>query len=285
MSIKQIIKNMLPDKLCLKIMYKRAFNKKLDFSNPTTFNEKLQWLKVYNRNPEYTKLVDKYEVKDYIEKTIGKEYIIPTLGVWDKFEDIDFSKLPEQFVLKCTHDSGGLVICRDKSNLDMKIAKDKIDASLRRNYYYEGREWPYKNVKPRIIAEEYIENKDKSSLCDYKFYCFDGKVDYTMICTGRETGTTKFYYIDRKGKLQREMTRHGMELEDESVLNIPNNLTEMFEMAEKLSKGFKFIRVDLYSVDGKIYFGEYTFFPAGGFDPRRTEATEKYLNSMLNINE
>lgn len=148
----------LPDKMYLKICYKLATGKKLDLKNPQTFNEKLQWLKLYDRKPEYTRMVDKYEAKKYVAEKIGEEYIIPTLGVWDHFDEIDFDSLPDQFVLKCTHDSGGLVIVRDKAKLDKVAAKQKIEKSLKRNYYYSGREWPYKDVKPRIIAEKYMED-------------------------------------------------------------------------------------------------------------------------------
>jgi len=148
--------NFLSDKMYLKLIYRAKLGKKLDLKNPKTFNEKLQWLKLYNRKPEYTKMVDKYEVKKYVADLIGEEYVIPTLGVWEKFDDIDFDSLPNQFVLKCTHDSGGLVICKDKSKLDIASAKSKIENSLKRNYYKYGREWPYKNVKPRIIAEKFM---------------------------------------------------------------------------------------------------------------------------------
>lgn len=174
--IKEIIKNpktiiyilnnkkiiTLPDKAFIKLKYKDKFGKKINLNNPQTFNEKLQWLKLYDRNPEYTKMVDKYEVKKYVASIIGEEYIIPTLGVWNKFEDIDFNKLPDQFVLKCTHDSGGLVICKDKSKLDINEAKKKIEKSLKINYYYLSREWPYKNVKPQIIAEKYMVDESRN---------------------------------------------------------------------------------------------------------------------------
>ena len=153
--IKKLLK-LLPDYIFLKIKYKYKFNKKLDLNNPQTFNEKLQWLKLYDRNPEYTKMVDKYEAKKYVANIIGEEYIIPTLGVYDKFEDINFATLPNQFVIKCTHDSGGLIICKDKTKLNIKEARKKINKSLKRNYFYTGREWPYKNIKPRIIIEKYI---------------------------------------------------------------------------------------------------------------------------------
>ena len=184
----------IPDKTFLKMKYKLMMGTKLDLENPKTFNEKLQWLKLHDRNPEYTKMVDKYEAKEYVANIIGKEYIIPTLGVWDKFDDIDFDALPNEFVLKPTHTSGNVFICKDKSKIDYKKLKKQVNKWLKRDYYRIHREWPYKNVKPRIIAEEYMENKDHTSIKDYKFYCFNGQADYVMICTGRETGHPRFYF-------------------------------------------------------------------------------------------
>ena len=165
--------NCLPDSAYLKLVYRQSVGKKLNLKNPQTFNEKLQWLKLYDRRPEYTRMVDKYEAKRYVAERIGEEYIIPTFGVWDRFDDIDFERLPNQFVLKCTHDSGGLVVCRDKSRLDFQVARKKIEKSLKTNYYLHSREWPYKNVKPRIIAEQYMEDESTEGLLvlmDYKFY-------------------------------------------------------------------------------------------------------------------
>lgn len=283
MSISKQIRNLLPDKMYLKIMYKKRLGKKLNLKNPQTFNEKLQWLKLYDRKPEYSKMVDKYEAKEYAAKVIGEEHIIKTYGVWDKFDDIEFDKLPNQFVLKCTHDSGGIVICTDKEKLDMTKAKEKIEKSLKNNYYYEGREWPYKNVKPRIIAEEYMEDKTLGELRDYKFYCFDGKADYVMVCVDRKSGHPKFYYMDRTGKIKKEMSFDGMALKEDIKIIDNAKLKEMFNIAEKLSNGYKFLRIDLYNVDGEIYFGEYTFFPSAGFDNTRPEFASDYLDKMLKL--
>ena len=172
--------------------------KKLNLKDPKTFNEKLQWLKLYDRNPKYTQMVDKHEVKNYVASRIGSEYIIPTLGVWDKFEDIDFDSLPNQFVLKCTHDSGGLVICKNKSDLDIDATKRKINKCLKKNYYWHGREWPYKNLRPRIIAEQYMEDTSTKELRDYKFFCFDGEVKALFIASDRQVKgeETKFDFFD-----------------------------------------------------------------------------------------
>ncbi len=254
----------IPDETFLKMKYKLMMGTKLDLENPKTFNEKLQWLKLHDRNPEYTKMVDKYEAKEYVANTIGKEYIIPTLGVWDKFDDIDFDALPNEFVLKPTHTSGNVFICKDKSKIDYKKLKKQVNKWLKRDYYRIHREWPYKNVKPRIIAEEYMENKDHTSIKDYKFYCFNGQADYVMICTGRETGHPKFYFYNKEWKFMRNMSNDGMKLEGK-LEEKPIGIEKMFEIAEKLSQGIKFVRMDLYNVNEKIYFRRIYVFPSSGF--------------------
>ena len=164
----------VPDKIYLKWKYRLIIAKKLDLKNPKLLSEKLQWLKLYDRNPIYTKMVDKYEAREYIKDKAGEKYLIPLIGIYDKFDEIDFDKLPNQFVMKCTHDSGGLVICKDKKQLDLKKARKKINKYLKRKYFYVHREWPYKNVKPRIIIEKYMENKNKEDLKEYNFFCFNG---------------------------------------------------------------------------------------------------------------
>ena len=254
----------IPDKTFLKMKYKLMMGTKLDLENPKTFNEKLQWLKLHDRNPEYTKMVDKYEAKEYVANTIGKEYIIPTLGVWDKFDDIDSDALPNEFVLKPTHTSGNVFICKDKSKIDYKKLKKQVNKWLKRDYYRIHREWPYKNVKPRIIAEEYMENKDHTSIKDYKFYCFNGQADYVMICTGRETGHPKFYFYNKEWNFMRNMSNDGMKLEGK-LEEKPIGIEKMFEIAEKLSQGIKFVRMDLYNVNEKIYFRRIYVFPSSGF--------------------
>ena len=184
----------IPDRLYLKWLFRLKMGKKLDLDNPRTFSEKLQWLKLYNRKPEYTQMVDKYEAKRYVAGIIGEEYIIPTLGVWDRVEDINFDQLPNQFVLKCTHDSGGIVICSDKSKLDINAAKKKLKRSLTRDFYAQNREWPYKNVKRRIIGEEYMVDESGYELKDYKWFCYNGEPKALFIATDRglEGEETKF---------------------------------------------------------------------------------------------
>ena len=258
--------NVLSYKKFIKIEYRNRMRKKLNLKNPQTFNEKLQWLKIYDRKPIYTTMVDKYEVKNYVADKIGDEYIIPTLGVWDSFDEIDFDSLPDQFVLKCTHDSGGLVICKDKSKLNKEKAKKKIELSLNRNYYYHGREWAYKDVKPRVIAEKYMEDKNSKDLKDYKFFCFDGKVKAMFIATDRFTQgvETKFDFYDTNFEHLPFTNGHP---NAECVIEKPKHFEKMKELAEILSKGIPQIRVDFYEIDDEVYFGELTFFHWSGMVP------------------
>jgi hypothetical protein len=238
----------------------------LNLRNPRTFNEKLNWLKLYDRKPIYTTLVDKYAVKKWVADKIGEKYIIPTLGVWESVEEIPFSELPSQFVLKCTHDSGGLVVCKDKSTLDFSAAKKKLQDSLKKNFYYQSREWPYKNVIPRIIAEKYMEDSGTEELRDYKFFCFDGKMRAMFIASDRQKKfeETKFDFFDRDFNHLPITNGHPNAL---NVPNKPKSFDEMIHLAEILSDGFPHVRVDFYEVDGNVFFGEMTFSHWGGFMP------------------
>lgn len=255
--------------------------KKLNLNQPKSYSEKLQWLKLYNRNPLYTTLVDKFSVKEYVSNIIGKEYIIPTLGVWNKFEDIDFSLLPNEFVLKCTHDSGGLVICKDKSNFDIENARKKINKSLNCKYYKSYREWPYKNVVPRIIAETYIED-NSGELKDYKFFCFDGKVKALFIASDRQNKyeDTKFDFFDREFMHLPFTNGHPNAKE---VPSKPHMLEKMIDIAEKLSADIPHVRIDLYEVGAKIYFGEMTFFHWSGFVPFDPENWDYTFSEWLQL--
>ena len=272
MALKSILKkcsNILTDKAYIKLEYFRRLHKFPNLKNPKTFNEKLQWLKLYDRKPIYTTMVDKYEAKKYVADIIGEEYIIPTIGAWDKFEDIDFDALPDQFVLKCTHDSGGLAICRDKSKFDIKKARNKINKSLKRNYYWANREWPYKDVKPRIIAEKYMVDESGYELKDYKFFCFNGEMKLLFVAKDRglETEETKFDFFDEDFNHLPLTNGHP---NSEPPYFKPDNFDEMKELAEKLSENIPQLRVDFYNINGKIYFGELTFFHWSGlmpFDP------------------
>lgn len=271
----------LPDKTYLKIKYRLEMGKKLNLENPQTFNEKLQWLKVYNRKPEYTMMVDKYSVREYIKGKIGEDYLIPLLGAWEKWEDIDFGSLPNEFVLKCSHDSGSVVICRDKKIFDFMAAKKKITRKLKMNLYSWGREWVYKDVKPRIIAEKYMVDKT-GQFIDYKFMCFGGYVSCVMVCIDRNIGDTKFYFFDKDWNLLR-LNKRGKEAPKDFTLPKPKGMDKMFEIAETLSAGLPFSRIDLYECDGKIYFGEITFFPQSGFDANLLKDTDKYFGDLIDL--
>lgn len=271
----------MPDKMFLKLLYRARMGKKLDLKNPKSFNEKLQWLKLYDRKPLYTTLVDKYEVKKYVKDLIGEEYVIPTLGVWDKFEDIDFDALPEQFVLKCTHDSGGLVICRDKSKLDIDAAREKINVCLKKNYFYANREWPYKDVKPRIIAEKYMTNGEKG-LRDYKFYCFNGNVPYLYISEGLEDHkTAQISFLNNDWSFA-PFGRSDYAPFDK-LPEKPKNYDSMLDLAKKLSKGYSFLRVDLYEIEDKIYFSEFTFSPCSGMMPFSSLEWDRKLGEYIDL--
>ena len=274
--------NRLSDEKYIKKKYKIKMGKKLNLNPPVTYNEKLQWIKLHDHNPLYTKLVDKFEVKDYVAKIIGEEYLIPTLGVWDRFEDIDFDKLPDQFVLKCTHDSGGLVICKDKKHFDYEAAKKKINTCLSRNFYMFGREWPYKNVKPRILAEPYTEDKETGELRDYKFFAFDGKVKALFVATERQVAgeDVKFDFFDPE--YNHLPFRQGHENARELHAK-PKNFEKMIAISESLSKGLREVRVDLYEANGKIYFGELTFFHHGGWTPFDPEIWDYKFGEWINL--
>ena len=272
----------IPDRPFLKLRFKLKNGHRLDLKNPRTYNEKLQWLKLYDRNPEYTKMVDKYEAKRYVAGIIGEEHIIPTLGVWDRAEDIDFDALPNQFVLKCTHDSGGIVVCRDKAALNIQEAVEKLRKGLKTDYFNINREWPYKNVKRRIIAEEYKED-ESGELADYKFFCFDGEPKIMFVATGRlSAGETKFDFYDLAWNHLPVLCGHP---NSECPIPKPSNLTEMIDIARRLSSGIPHVRVDLYNCNGRVYFGELTFFHWSGFKPFTPFEWNYTLGSWLNLPE
>lgn len=274
---------LLPDAVYLKLVYRARIGRPLNLNSPKGFNEKLQWLKLYDRNPLYTKLVDKAEVKPWVAERIGWEHVVPTLGVWDSFDDIDFGALPERFVLKCTHDSGGLAICRDLSTFDMAAARRKIERSLANNYFWSGREWPYKDVRPRIIAEEYLDPAgEQVGLTDYKVMCFGGQARCEFTCTGRADGNLHVDFFDTEWN-HMPFTRHypNADVPPEA----PERLKDMVAMAERLSEGMPFVRVDFYEVAGQYYFGEMTFYPGSGmeeFDPARWD---EELGSWIELPE
>lgn len=257
--------NWLPDKVFLKAAFRARFGRKLNLNNPKTFNEKLQWLKLYNRKPEYTKMVDKYLVREYVKEKIGEKYLIPLLGVWDDPEEIDFDELPMQFVLKCNHNSGiGMCICKDKNDLDISKVKEELKKGIDQNYYLTGREWPYKDVPRRVIAEKYMVDESGYELKDYKFYCFDGKVKLVMINSDRMSSEkTKANYFDEN--YQPLDFVWGYDNAEEPPKK-PEKFEEMKYLAEILSEGIPTVRIDFYQTLDGIFFGEITFFDGSGFD-------------------
>lgn len=277
-------KNM-PDDVFLKRMYKIKTGRELDLENPKTFNEKLQWLKIHDRKPVYTTMVDKYAAKDYVASTIGKEYIIPTLGIWDSFDEIDFDALPNQFVLKCTHDSGGLIICRDKTRFDYDAAREKISVCLKRNYYDVYREWPYKNVPPRVLAEKYMEEtfhiRDGAEqvLNDYKIYTINGKAMLCMINQDRGMHTTadyfdrEFNWLDFTWGYSHAAVRPSK----------PKCYEKMFQLAERLAVQTTELRVDFYIINEQIFFGELTFFDGSGFDMINPQQWDEILGALIKL--
>lgn len=277
--------NWMSDKQYIDIAYQAKIGKRINWSNPQTFNEKLQWLKLYNRQPEHSKMVDKYQVRKYIAEKIGEEYLIPLLGVWDNVDDIDFDLLPEQFVLKCSHDSGSVVVCRNKKLFDKNKAVRKLKKHMKQNAFAYGREWPYKNVKPRIIAEKYMsDNFDEENLTDYKFYCFKGKPEYLYVSVGLENHETA-----RISFMNLDWTIADFGRSDyRSLDNLPPKplcFEKMKELAAKLSENIPFLRVDLYEIQGKIYFSELTFFPCGGMMPFDPPEADRKLGELLDISE
>ncbi len=264
------------DKYFLKLKYFLIMGKQLNLNSPKSFNEKLQWLKLNDKKYFYTQLADKVEAKKYVANIIGENYIIPTLGIYNRFEDIDFDELPNQFVLKCTHDSGGVVICTNKNAFNFISAKKKINKHLKINPYYSTREFPYKNIKPRILAEKFIFDKKSQDLLDYKFMVFNGKIRSLFVTSQKNMKTEmKVDFFDKNWK-HLPFKRHYSN--SELIIPKPNLFTEMKQLAEELASKIKapFISVDFYEVNNQIYFGEITFYPGGGwerFSPEKWDYT------------
>lgn len=270
-----------PDKLYIQLRFYFEMGQKLNLKNPKTFNEKLQWLKLYNRKPEYTTMVDKYAVKMYVANIIGEEHIIPTLGVWNSIDEIDWDTLPNQFVLKTTHGGGGsgIVICKNKETFDYNGAYRKIKHSLSRDIYISDREWPYKDVPKRIIAEKYIVDDAGLELKDYKFFCFNGKVECFKVDFDRFKSHKANYY-DRNANLL-PFWEVICPADHSKIFEKPKNFDKMIELAEVLAKGIPFVRIDFYNVNGKIYFGEITFYPAAGIGKFEPSEWDEKLGEKL----
>lgn len=274
--------HLMSDKFYLSVVWKKVMGYDLDWEHPKTFNEKLQWLKLHDRNPLYTTLVDKYRVKQWVADMIGEQFVIPTLAVYHSVDEIELEKLPERFVLKCNHDSGSVVICRDKSTFDLDAAKIKLATAMKKNFYWEAREWPYKHVKRCVFAEKYMEEDEDGGLVDYKFFCFNGVPDCVMVCIDRHKKQPKFYFFDKNWELKRLNIR-GKEAPEGFSLPKPPMLDKMFELAGVLSKGIPYVRADFYDIGGDVRFGEMTFFPEGGFDFRILPEADLYFGQKIMI--
>ena len=281
MKLFRKLSRLIPDRIYLQIVYFKHFRRFINFNNQKTFNEKIQWLKLNYRNEEYTKLVDKYRVKQYITKLIGEEYVIPTLGVWNNVDDIDFKSLPEKFVLKCNNDSGGIVICKNKKDFDEAKAKSFLKERLKNNGYWYGREWPYKNVKPCIIAEKYMEDSISKDIKDYKFFCFNGSMEFFDIDIDRFIEHRANYY-DRNGNFL-PFGKTYCPPDYTKKIEMPKNLDKMIELAETISHNTVLSRIDFYEIDGQVYFGEITFYPGSGFSPFTDEKWDYKLGDMIDL--
>lgn len=286
------IQRLFPDDLFMRIMMRAKVGYKLNLKSPETFNEKMQWLKLHDRNPIYSRMVDKYEAKIIIAEKIGNTYTVPSYGVWDSFDEIDFDNLPSSFVLKTTHDCGGIVICIDKKNFDYKSAKADLDKRLKTNFYWQGREWPYRNVKPRILAEKYLdisyneyhftyEKGYTPSITDYKLMCFNGTPFCCLVCLGRNSkeGLHENFY-DMEWNLlpvKRSSPQYRGKVE------MPVHFDEMKRISRILSKGIRFLRVDFFENNGNLYVGELTFYPASGFGPFIPEKWDYKLGELIDL--
>lgn len=273
---------LFPDKIFLQWKFYFIMGHKLNLKSPRTFNEKLQWLKLYDKHPKYTKMVDKIEAKKYVASIIGEEYIIPTIAVYDNIKDVDFEKLPNQFVLKCSHDSGGVIVCKDKANFNKKAALKKLSKGLNQNFNYETREYPYKNVKPRLIAEQYMEDESGYELKDYKIFCFDGHPKMSFVASDRQKDgeDTKFDFYDLNWEHIPVVNGHPC---SEHGIPKPTNYEKMLDLASKLSQGIPHVRVDFYNINGKIYFGELTFFHWSGFVPFEPEKWDYIFGDYIKL--
>lgn len=273
----------VPDAIYLKWLFWARMERKLNLKNPVSFNEKLQWLKLNDRSPQYTTMVDKHLVKRYVSDLCGQDYVIPLLGVWNDFDEIDFDSLPNQFVLKCTHDSAGLIICRDKKTLNIEAARQKIKRSMKKNYYWHAREWPYKNVKPRILAEKYIHDDsqgDNDNLIVYKIFNFEGAPTLIQVITNDKSENESIDYFDTNWSL---LDLRQNFPNSKRHLNKPSKLEEMLELSRKLSAGFHFLRVDFYEVGEQVLFSEFTFFSDAGVERFYPEEWDFRLGKLIDL--
>lgn len=280
--LRENLKKLIPDRFWLQYLFKRAMGYPLDLKAPATYNEKLNWLKLYDRNPKYIKMVDKYEAKKWAAGIIGEDHIITTYGIWNCFDDINFDTLPSKFVLKCTHDSGTVKIIRNKADMDLIKLKDYFNERMSRNHYWNAREWSYKFIKPRILAEKYVEDEITKELRDYKFFCFDGNVKFLFIASDRQKPNedVKFDFFDKDFN---HMTLRQGHPNSKILPEKPPHFEEMKILASKLSKDIPHVRIDLYEANGHIYFGEMTFYHFGGIVPFVPEKWDLEFGKMINL--
>lgn len=274
--------NMMPDDIFLQKLYRACTGKNLSLEAPVTFNEKLQWLKLYDRRREYTVMADKYAVRDYIAHKLGEEHLIPLLGVWDDPDDIDFETLPNQFVLKCNHNSGlGMCICKDKAKLDVAKVKRQLRKGLHQDYYLSGREWPYKDIPRKIVCEAFMTDEGHE-LADFKIHNFNGEPKFILVCRDRfsDTGLTEDFFTPlwEHMPMKRPSTPNTAQ-----PIPKPEQLEQMLEFSRILSRDIPFVRTDFYVIEGKVYFGEITFFPASGMAPFEPESWDETLGSWLTL--
>lgn len=271
--------NWVPDEIYLKLVYRAYIGEKLDLEHPQSYNEKLQWLKLFYRRPELTSYVDKYKVREFVIKKIGEEYLIPLLDVYNSTDEIEWDNLPDKFVLKCNHGSGTNIVCDDFTKFDKDKSQMKLNKWLKKNWYWYGREWPYKNIETKIICEQFLETEDGKLPTDYKFMCFNGKAKMIQVFTDRLSNKRKdFYTLD----WTKTDIVQGSPNSDIKVPK-PDNLSLMIELAETLSQGLPFVRVDFYEVQGKIYFGELTFYPGSGFIPFANKYHDKMFGDYIRL--
>lgn len=273
--------NFLSDKTFVKLEYRIKMGDKLNLDSPQTYNEKLQWLKLYDHNPLYVELVDKYEVRKQVENIIGKDYLIPIYGVYKNYNEINFEDLPNQFVLKPTHTSGDVFICKDKKLLNYNKLENEVNSWMKKNYFDYHREWPYKNIEPRIICEKYMSEKDNDRIKDYKFFCFNGRSELMFVASDRGVNT-KFDFYDMKFN-HLDLSQHYPK--SETPMTKPGKFEEMIMLSEKLAKDLPHVRIDLYSINEKIYFGEFTFYHFSGFESFEPDSFDLKLGSLLNMPE
>ncbi|MFW5800371.1 MAG: ATP-grasp fold amidoligase family protein [Spirochaetota bacterium] len=273
---------LLTDKKYIKMMYRQKTGKKLNLNQPETFNEKLQWLKLYDRQKTYTDLVDKYRVREYIKNMIGEKYLIPLYGVYDKYEDIDFNILPEKFVIKPNHSSGDIFICKDKNNIDHDLLRKRIKKWMKKNHYWVGREWVYKSINPKLIVEKYMTDESNYELKDYKFHCFDGEPRIIEVDFDRYTLHKRNFY-NKEWKLLDFTIRYPNDTSKK--ITKPSNLSLMLEISRKLSQGIPYVRIDLYSAYDKVFFGEITFYHASGYQKITPTTMDYYLGDLINLPE